>query len=87
MINVVPAIKMIQKEIDEKTIAFNAEIQPLKDALKALVDVNEICVACEGKGKVLRKRLCAEDDRPDPNDPRDYIICFACSGSGRQKKL
>lgn len=85
MINLTLAIKQIQKEIDDKTLAFNEEIAPLTDTLESLHKVNEACLICEGRGKVLRSRACAEDDRPDPNDPSDWIKCPFCHGTGRIK--
>ena len=58
-------------------------MKPLKEGLEHLLTLNDVCEACEGKGKVLRHRVCAEDDRPDPNDPRDYLVCPLCKGTGK----
>lgn len=86
MINLVLAIKEIEKEIDALTAEYRNKLKPYQDSLKQLRIINEACERCNGKGKILRSRCCAEDDRPDPNDPTDYIICPVCKGSGRAIK-
>lgn len=57
-----------------------------RSTLELLKKKNTLCLKCFGKGKVLRSRACAEDDRPDPDDPSDYIRCDRCNGSGREPK-
>jgi len=80
--NLVPAIRQIEEQISEIEWEYKAKAKPYHDSLQALRKLNTACEKCEGKGKVLRSRACAEDDRPDPNDPRDYIKCDACGGTG-----
>ncbi len=81
-LNLVPAIKAIQTQIQEITTEYNKQVAPYKESLKQLRAINTACERCCGKGKILRSRTCAEDDRPDPNDPRDYITCPSCGGTG-----
>lgn len=83
MLNMAPAINEVEAQIREMEHDFEAKIKPYRENLKALRKINEACENCCGKGKVLRSRACAEDDRPDPNDPRDYNTCPICFGSGR----
>lgn len=87
-LNLVPAIRSIEAQIREITAKYHAEIAPYESSLKELRKINRACEKCCGKGKVLRQRICAEDDRPDPNDPRDWIKCNECDGTGlsRYKK-
>lgn len=80
--NLVPAIRQIEEQISEIESEYKIKAKPYHDSLKALRKLNTACEKCAGKGKVLRRRACAEDDRPDPTDPRDYIKCDACGGSG-----
>lgn len=82
-INIVPAIKEIEAIIRNKTEEFEEQIKPYKDSLAQLRKINTACEKCNGVGKVLRSRACAEDDRPDPDDPRDWIQCNYCFGTGR----
>lgn len=86
MLNLVDAIIELNKKIGQKRMAFNIEIGRMEDAVEYLKELNEACIACNGKGKILRTRSCAEDDRPDPDDPRDWVVCPACHGTGREKK-
>lgn len=81
-LNLVPAIKAIENEIKKLDAEHNKKIKPYIDSLIQLREINTACEFCCGKGKILRKRSCAEDDRPDPEDPRDYVICPSCGGSG-----
>lgn len=55
---------------------------PYLDSLEKLREINQACEYCNGTGRVLRNRSCAEDDRPDPNDLSDYIKCRGCNGTG-----
>jgi len=61
-------------------------INALDVALEELRKQNTVCEKCQGDGKVLRTRMCTEDDRPDPNDPNDWITCPECRGTGEAKK-
>ncbi len=81
-LNLVPAIREVEAQICKLEHDFNSKIKPYKDSLAALRKINEACERCNGKGKVLRSRTCAEDDTPDPNDPRDYNTCDVCHGTG-----
>ena len=81
-LNLVAAIVATEGEISKMKRRHELELQPMEEALKALRNINTACERCNGQGKVLRCRACAEDDAPDPNDPRDYVVCPVCLGSG-----
>lgn len=81
-LNLVPAIREVEAQIRQLTAEFEKKVKPYNDSLAALRKVNTACERCEGIGKVLRSRACAEDDRPDPDDPRDWNTCPVCQGSG-----
>lgn len=83
MMNLVPAIKSIEAEISKMKYEFEKKIEPYHSSLKELRRINEACERCNGEGKILRSRSCAEDDPPDPNDPRDYNTCPVCKGTGK----
>ncbi len=82
MLNLVPAIREVEAQIHKLEYGFEAKIKPYRESLKALRKINEACERCNGEGKVLRSRACAEDDTPDPNDPRDWNTCHDCNGTG-----
>ena len=84
--NLVPAIRELEQEIRKRTSAFEKEIQPYRDSVAQLRKLNTACEVCNGTGKVLRSRACAEDDAPDPDDPRDWLKCFKCNGTGKANK-
>lgn len=81
-LNLVPAIKILEEEIRKLGYEFDKQIQPYRDSLSQLRKINQACERCNGTGKVLRSRACAEDDRPNPNDPMDWNKCPICGGSG-----
>ena len=81
--NLVPAIKAIQAEMDKLFKEYRETVKPYEDSLRELLKLNTACENCGGSGKVLRSRACAEDDRPDPNDPKDYVKCQYCGGTGK----
>lgn len=83
-INLVPAIRTVEAQIREMECEFEKRITPFRDSLVALRKINTACEDCAGSGKVLRTRTCAEDDRPDPNDPKDWYKCSYCNGSGKK---
>jgi len=83
--NLVPAINEMESAISKTKHEYDDKIKELKDGLVALRKLNTVCEKCGGEGKYLRSRACAEDDRPDPNDPRDYIKCSDCHGTGKAK--
>lgn len=85
-LNLVPAIKEIKAKIQEKEAQFELDIKPYKDSLEQLRKLNQACEYCNGLGKKLRSRSCAEDDRPDPNNPMDYVSCSKCGGTGYKSK-
>lgn len=82
MPNVVSAIKEISAERQKVEAELKSKLAGYDMALAALRAVNTVCETCEGKGKVLRSRACAEDDRPDPADPNDWETCPTCHGTG-----
>jgi hypothetical protein len=84
--NLVPAIKEMEREISRIQTEADRRKRDLKEGLKALRKLNTACENCGGEGKILRSRACAEDDRPDPNDPRDYRTCSYCRGTGLTQK-
>lgn len=83
MPNLVSALKELKAEKKKIENEYKAKIQGYNIAIKALEQLNDTCERCEGVGKVLRPRACAEDDRPDPADPKDYIPCPECHGTGK----
>lgn len=92
MPNLVAALKELRKEKADLEAEYKSKLIGIDTAILAVQRINTVCEKCEGKGKVLRSRACAEDDRPDPNDPNDWITCPDCHGSGhaiteRERKL
>ncbi|MCM1222438.1 MAG: hypothetical protein NC548_49020 [Lachnospiraceae bacterium] len=85
-LNLVPAIREIEHQISKMESDFEAKILPYKRSLIELRKINTACEFCGGEGRVLRSRACAEDDRPDPNDPTDWLKCSKCCGTGLAKK-
>ena len=81
-INLVPAIKALEEQIKEIRSEYLETVRPYEDSLRELRKLNTACERCNGTGKLLRHRSCAEDDRPDPNDPADYVKCMRCGGTG-----
>lgn len=84
-LNLVPAIKAIEEQVNEMENKFQREIMPYRDSLAQLRKLNTVCEHCSGKGKVLRPRACSEDYRPDPDDPTDWIPCVQCKGTGKNQ--
>lgn len=82
MPNLVAALKELRKEKADLEAEYKSKLIGIDTAILAVQRINTVCEKCEGKGKVLRPRACAEDDRPDPNDPNDWITCPECHGSG-----
>lgn len=85
-LNLVPAIREIERQISKMESDFESQIAPYKKSLVELRKINTACESCGGEGRVLRSRACAEDDRPDPNDPTDWRKCDKCGGTGLAKK-
>ena len=81
-LNLVPAIREIEAQIRAIESEHRKKIEPYQKSLEQLRKINTACEKCGGAGKVLRSRACAEDDRPDPNDPSDYNTCDKCHGTG-----
>lgn len=86
LLNLVPAIHALEVEISEIDAEYRKKVDPYKRSLAELRKLNQACERCNGTGKILRSRACAEDDAPDPDDPTDYITCPECWGSGKSKK-
>ena len=76
--NLTPAIREIEKQINEIKNKHQKELQPYMDSLKSLREINTTCEKCDGSGKVFR-RACAEDEG-------DYYSCDACHGTGLKRK-
>lgn len=85
--NLVAAIRAFEEKIDEIDRKHLEQRRRYNEILDELRKLNTACEVCEGKGKYLRKRSCAEDDRPDPNNPSDWITCRSCRGTGVSKRL
>lgn len=85
-LNLVPAIREIEAQISTIKAEFDKKLKPYQESLAALRNINQACERCCGEGRILRSRTCAEDDRPNPNDPNDYNTCPICHGSGLSKK-
>lgn len=88
MPNLVAALKELRKEKADLEAEYKSKLIGIDTAILAVQRINTTCEKCEGKGKILR----TEDDRPDPNDPSDWITCPDCHGSGhaiteRERKL
>jgi len=84
--NLVPAIKELESEIRKMRYEFERKVKPYEESIAQLRKLNDACEYCNGAGKVLRSRACAEDDPPDANDPRDWLVCDHCRGTGKCKK-
>ena len=82
MINLLEAIHTLEDEKRKILREAEEKCKALDQSIHTLRLTNEACWFCGGKGKLLRKRACAEDDRPNPDDPRDWNICNACKGTG-----
>lgn len=86
ILNLLPAIRALEAEVSDLELECKKKLAPYKDSLEALRKLNTACERCDGKGKVLRTRACAEDYRPDPNDPADWRTCNVCHGTEREPK-
>lgn len=82
-LNFVPAIREVERQIQIIQKEFDDKIRPYEESLKILRELNQACEQCNGKGRILRSRSCAEDDRPNPDDPSDWHTCPVCKGSGQ----
>lgn len=82
MINLLNAITDLEKQKGALTDRYNAEVKELDDAIAVLRKSNQACWCCGGRGWNLRQRVCAEDDRPNEDDPRDRRTCRMCHGTG-----
>lgn len=74
-LNLVPAIRAIEKQISELKSEYVKKITPYKESLAKLKEINTACETCCGTGRVFR-RSCAEDEG-------DYYTCPDCKGSGK----
>lgn len=86
MLNLVESMNEIKRRRDVYAKEAEDKLKAFDETYKILFDMNEACPNCNGLGKKLRSRACAEDDAPDPNDPRDWNACPWCGGTGRAKK-
>lgn len=77
MLNLVPAIREIEKQIGAIKARHRMELKEYEQSLDGLLAINEACLTCGGTGKVFR-RSCAEDEG-------DYYTCKDCGGSGRKE--
>lgn len=81
-LNLLEAIHTLEKQRNQEIHEHEERLRNIDAAITAVRKANEVCWFCGGAGYKLRERVCAEDDRPDPNDPRDRIKCKACHGTG-----
>lgn len=81
-LNLLDAIRSLEAQRAKEVADHEETIRNLDAAILAVRKTNEVCWICGGKGWKLRARACAEDDRPDPDDPADRITCRACHGTG-----
>jgi recombinational DNA repair protein RecR len=79
--NLIPAIRAIREQISDIEHKHAEELAPYKDSLESLQKINTACEKCGGSGRVMRPRLCAEDDRD-----REMIQCNLCHGTGLSDK-
>lgn len=77
IINLLPAIRELEKEIRRKENEFDKEIIPYRESLQHLRKINTACEQCNGEGKKFR-RACAEDEG-------EYYPCKACRGTGQRE--
>lgn len=87
MVNMLDAIAALELEFARKKAVMENELSAINQAIDTLKKLNEACPECHGKGWYLRKRACAEDDRPDPDDPSDRIRCSHCGGTGYRDNI
>lgn len=85
MLNLIEALETIKQKRRKVFEERDKELAELDAAYNVLFDLNEACLECRGKGKKLRTRSCAEDDRPNSNNESDWIQCPVCKGTGRVK--
>lgn len=85
VINLLKEIEALKQQQRQIMAEAEKKCKALQNAEYVLRNQNEACWYCGGTGKILRTRVCAEDDRPDPNDPNDYHICTACKGTGHKR--
>ena len=78
MLNLVGAIREIEKTLREKKAQYEKEIEPYVQSLEYLNTLNEACLKCAGKGKVFH-RACAEDEG-------SWVNCGECNGTGKKPK-
>lgn len=57
VLNLVPAIKSIEKGLNELAQRYNKKIQPYLDSLEKLREINQACEYCNGTGRVLETDL------------------------------
>lgn len=77
MLNLVPAIRAIEKQVAEIKARHRMELREYEDSLDSLMDINEACLKCAGTGTVF-SRSCAEDEG-------DYYPCRDCGGTGKRR--
>lgn len=80
----IEALKVKENPIKNK---YEPQITELKRILLSLKSNNEVCEQCKGKGKILRSRVCVEDDSVDLNDPNNWETRDMCRGSGLEKDV
>lgn len=81
-LNLLPAMRDLDQQIRDLKTKYERDLADLQHAREVVGKLNETCPFCDGRGWNLRKRACAEDDRPDPDDPRDRVPCSACHSTG-----
>jgi len=77
--NLVSAIKEIEKEIRFKENLHKEEMKDMYVTLEFLKTNNTTCEKCEGK-KVVMRRPCAEAELEE-------VVCNVCNGTGKKTTL
>ena len=73
-LNLIPAIRGIEKQISVIKAKHAQELRPYEESLKHLRELNDICEKCNGTGKVYKMSYL--------EDESEYVKCEACNGTG-----
>ena len=76
-LNLIPAIRGIEKQISVIKAKHAQELRPYEESLKHLRELNDICEKCNGTGSVY--------EMSSLEDEGQYAKCKACNGTGMKK--
>lgn len=82
MLNLISSIHELENKKQKIIEQCRQDVEEIDKAIEIVKKMNEACLDCRGKGWRLREMACAEDDRPNPEDPNDRIKCRSCNGTG-----